>query len=501
MKHNKAFFLLMILFLLLGSIQVDSIFAHESDQAEPELSLQRSIGNAPSFGMNFHSDAFADGPLTIAQAANNHWVRYNGLRWSEVQPSLNGDLNWEYKGNPNQYLIDAYNAGMEVILIIRSTPGWAQKIPGASCGPMREENIPHFADLMKKVLEIYSKDPYYVKYYEIWNEPDDALENVIGPDSPYGCWGDPTDDYFGGGYYAQVLKAVHPAVKRAHPDAQVVLGGLLLPIDPDNTTITINGNWLYSKQTKFFEGILRAGGGAYFDVLNFHGFTLYRSDFPSGIRMEKADPVNNHWWMARGGQVEGKLGFLKETMARYNVGPKPIMLSEAGLPLSSSDNAAWPTWSPDKQIRFQTLKADYVTFLYTRNIAVGIDVTTWYHFFRGWRQSGILDQYGNRLEAYDAYKGVTTALAGANFVRRLNTCGGLLGFEFQRPNGSYLWVLFSEDGAKSIQLSQGNVVFDYKYAPLTPPTGRYTFTRPTYIEFTSTAPILPFCTFLPLLNR
>ena len=47
---------------------------------------------------------------------------------------------------------------------------------------------------------------------------------LVDPDSVFGCWGDNDDDYYGGGYYADMLKMVYPAVKSADPQAQVLIG-------------------------------------------------------------------------------------------------------------------------------------------------------------------------------------------------------------------------------------------------------------------------------------
>ncbi len=49
----------------------------------------------------------------------------------------------------------------------------------------------------------------------------------------FGCWGDPNDKtYYGGEYYAEMLKRAYPAVKAANPQAIVLNGGLLLDCDP-----------------------------------------------------------------------------------------------------------------------------------------------------------------------------------------------------------------------------------------------------------------------------
>ena len=75
--------------------------------------------------------------------------------------------------------------------------------------------------------------------------------------------GDINDPYFGGEFYAQMLKAAYPAIKAADPQAQVLVGGLLL----DNPDVATNNTAL------FLEGILRGGGSPFFDAVSFHCYS------------------------------------------------------------------------------------------------------------------------------------------------------------------------------------------------------------------------------------
>jgi hypothetical protein len=173
-------------------------------------------------------------------------------------------------------------------------------------------------------------------------------------------------------------------------------------------------------QTKFFEGILANGGGPYFDYVNFHGYTTYNPDgnpipgqtqgYTTGILMEK----NEFWWASKGGMVEGKLAYLQDRMDFYSIS-KPIFMSEAALVDQHERSGSNVTL-------FEARKADYLVWVYTRNIARGIEATTWYHLDNyGWNQSGLLDSSNLPLPAYDAFDVLTTALDGAVYQR---------GFEF-----------------------------------------------------------------------
>ena len=59
-----------------------------------------------------------------------------------------------------------------------------------------------FAGFMRDLVARYSVPPYNIKYWEIWNE-EDVDPSLVGPTSGFGCWGDATDPYYGGGGYAE----------------------------------------------------------------------------------------------------------------------------------------------------------------------------------------------------------------------------------------------------------------------------------------------------------
>jgi len=73
---------------------------------------------------------------------------FYGLRLNQVK--VNG--RWEAVKGLENGLIDASTAGLDVILVVRSTPDWAQKIPGSSCGPIQEGEIQTFALFMKDLV-------------------------------------------------------------------------------------------------------------------------------------------------------------------------------------------------------------------------------------------------------------------------------------------------------------------------------------------------------------
>lgn len=470
--------------MVLVSIIIASTILVSTTQA------QRSGGD-PTFGLELKygsSISLFDGGQ--GEPINN-WVHHNGLLWSEVEKTP-GTYNWEstHVKELNSYLEKMHNAGMEVILIIRSTPEWARS-HDQFCGPMDSGYIDDFADFVAQAVSKFSQAPYYVEYFEIWNEPDAPQEFYDDRlTSQYGCWGDPYDPqgYFGGTYYGQMLKQVYPKLKVASKDAQLVIGGLLLPADPEDawwSEWTGGRDWVYSDMSKFIEGIFfECQGTECFDLVNFHGYSYYGA--ASAIELELLAGAPHPFWDERGGQVSGKLAYIKQLMNEYSV-DKPIILTEAAL---------LNNYTYDYDPAFEATKADYVVYLFTRNIALDIKATIWHTAdYYGWQRSGLLDWNNNPLPAYHAYETLTKMLDGAVYAGELDNLGqGIIGFRFTGGNAPY-WVLFSEDGStKQITASQlpiwfhsANDLFGNQIARIGT-TAPINFNRPIYIKGNS-API------------
>jgi len=462
LKLMKILSILVVVMMIAGFVSVPSSSAQERSTDPPTFGSQMEIISVEA--------------LNWAVEGNNYWMRYNGLRWSDYQPNS----SVEFIPNPSleQKLEDFSAAGMETILVIRSTPDWARIYAEYDCSPMTSEYIDEFADFMKQVVETYSAAPYNVKYYELWNEPDEYRGFV--PDEskvnyPIGCWGESSDPYYGGGYYGEMLQAVYPKIKEADPEAEVIMGGLLLPCLP--------GSDAYCNMSKFFEGMLQTtndgtGNWPYFDYVNFHGYVTYDPTDDSVIQMEE----NEHWWASSGGQVEGKLSYLRGIMDTYSV-DKPIMLTEGALADPNDESDSDPT-------AYEQLKANYVMYLFARNIAEDIKSTIWYKLEEGgWNKSGLLDENNVPLPAYTAFETISTTLDGAVFQNPLDFGNGLIGYEFLK-DGHTVWLLFSTDGTtKTIERPAWAVhLYDVIRRPVVEVGNTIYIDDPIYLDGTNSAP-------------
>lgn len=367
--------------------------------------------------------------LTLLSNSGAQIVRLNSVVWYKVEPQ-EGQYNWAALRNLDFALAELASRDIDVILIIRGTPGWAQKLYGTACGPISELKFQAFADFMSELVRRYSAPPYNVKYWELGNEPDVAPE-LVAADSVFGCWGDSQDPNYGGGYYAEMLKIVYPTIKIANPNAQVLIGGLLLDCDPYYPP---EGKDCVS--ARFFNGILANGGADFFDIVSFHGYPPYvRNSFS----MDWEFPG----WKERGGVVVGKINYLREVMQQYGI-HKPLFLTESSLNC--------PEWNklncrpPDGQ--FFQAQADYLVRLFIRNWALDISGTVWYDFEgQGWRYGGLVgvDPSMPKL-SYQAFKFMNEKLAGMVFTGEVPHHEGIQGYVFSGDNRK-TWVLWSQDAS------------------------------------------------------
>jgi len=369
-----------------------------------------------------------------AAQAGAYWVRGNALLWSVVEPA-EGNRDWGAVASLERELESISAHGMQTILIVRGTPSWAQKILGIHCGPVKSGKLKEFATFVHDAVVRYRQPPYNVKYWELGNEPD-VDPALVMADSPYGCWGDPDDAYYGGGYYAEMLKDVYPAIKSADPEAQVLVGGLLLQCDPDNPPDAKGqpGVKADCSPAKFLEGVLRNGGGDYFDGVSFHAYDYYY------YLLGKYGNENWHSsWKTTGPVLIAKANYLYNLLAQYGFQDKFLMNTEVAALCGVTGNEA-PCWQED----WTNTKAYHLVEAYTVAATVGLRANIWF-CMTGWRGSGLVDSNRQPVPAYQALAFNHQMLQGATPWGEVTLYQGVKGFAFQRDD-NLLWVLWSLDG-------------------------------------------------------
>jgi polysaccharide biosynthesis protein PslG len=192
--------------------------------------------------------------MGLAMPANSGLVRDAGfgyvklsLAWrvSEPRPGrydwADGTPNDSYAGN---FVRDAGNAGLKVILRVDAPPAWANGNGGDQMPPTSPEDYGRFM----KALATYLQGR--VVAYEIWNEPNLASE--WGGRSPK-----PAE-------YVALLRAAYKGVKEGDPAAKVITAGL--------ATTAGDGGRHSVNDLDFLRGMYAAGAKGYFDVLGSHPY-------------------------------------------------------------------------------------------------------------------------------------------------------------------------------------------------------------------------------------
>ncbi|UCD99786.1 MAG: hypothetical protein JSV42_03395, partial [Chloroflexota bacterium] len=385
-----------------------------------------------------------EGHSGILEPGKLQLIRHNGLQWHEIE-SIEGVRNWEAAANLEEKLIRASANNLSTMLIVRGTPEWAQMVPGSYCGPIKPEKLAAFAQFMTEAVSRYSQAPFNIKIWELGNEPD-VDPTLVSAKSVFGCWGNQNDPYYGGQYYAEMLKTVYPAIKSVDPGAKVLIGGLLLDCDPTRPPEGKDCN-----PGNFLEGILLNGGGAFFDAVSFHGYAPYfrpNQDISNPLFYDDHHPS----WEHRGGVVIGKIDFLREVMSKYNLS-KPIYHTEGAL-LCTEYN---PIDCDPPVDEFYESQADYLIRMYLRNWGNRIYGTIWFSFEGpGWRYGSLLDGNQNPKPVYEALKFLLSELVDAELSGNISLDGNLEGYEFTTPE-KRIWVVWSPQEVDTVLMVPGDI--------------------------------------------
>jgi len=352
------------------------------------------------------------------------------LSWSSVETSP-GVYNWPQW---DQLLADAAAHDLQVILTIMINPSWAAYTP---CGPIHSQHLPTFANFLTAAVQRYSVPPYNVMHWALYNEPDNS--DSIDYKWVGGCWGDALNPKkapgASGTAYAEMLSYAYPAIKAGNSDAQVVLGGLAY-------------DWFFGYDDggvfdpAFLDEVLTAGGGQYFDIMNFHYF-----------------PAADDRWQDDSGGFDSynrglayKTSWIQNEIIRSTGESNPIMCSEAGKTSINHEG----------EIREED-QARFVVKVFAR--AMSTDIFPMFYFEgvdEPWlgvhlRHMGLMTNELQPKLSYQVYDVMTRELSGARFKRvRDDLWLRFEGYEFN-VNGrlkNVIWHTSAESEQISLDVSQ-----------------------------------------------
>lgn len=227
--------------------------------------------------------------LTMARDAGFHWARQQ-FPWAALEPDEKGRFVGQY-GESSWDVYDdivaaAEEVGMELIVRLDTSPKWAR--PGNVHVATPPDDLADFGDYVAAVVDRYKGR---VRYYQVWNEPNLAVE-----------WGNRPVD---AGAATALLGVGYERAKAADPDA-VILGPALAP------TIANGPDAL--NELVFLQAMYDAGAAAYFDIGSVQAYGLRNG--PDDRRLGPGD-VNF-----------SRPILYREVMVRNGDAAKPIWASE-----------------------------------------------------------------------------------------------------------------------------------------------------------------------------
>ncbi len=360
-----------------------------------------------NFGLQIYETLDTSKILTLTAEGGAGWIRFP-LRWRHIEPNNTTPeyYNWSYL-DPSMTAAKASN--LNIMFTITEQPEWAAPV---SMGVPYDRS--ELAEFLAAVVERYDGDGTQdapgqpiVRYYELYNEPDMTIENVMGS-APWG---------YKGAEYASLLAYLYPVLKEANPRAKLVVGGLASDGFDDK-----GGPFARS----FLDDVLSACVGVdCFDVMNFHYYPAFHKE-----------------WDPYGPGFMGKAIYFRQKLEEYGKADRALICSETG-------SRGHPDWGGDEQ------QSRYVVKAFVRGRAAGLPIVIWFTALDTTIPEslyGLYDESYRPKPSYDAFATASSMIVGSEYAWALSSketgSPDLEGYLFSRPDGRSLIVIWTEDDSK-----------------------------------------------------
>jgi hypothetical protein len=219
-----------------------------TDTLTVEVAQASPIASRSFFGMNLYITGLErpqDEKYRLLDEAAGIGVKWSReeISWANVEREAKGTFGWRVY---DPWIDELRKRNINVIGALQTTPSWASGVPMDA--PDWYWHVPRnpqdFVDFAAEAAAHYRGK---IDVWEIWNEPD--------VDITFRCNGCDTAKH-----YAQMLTGSYAAIKRANPQAIVLIGGLSIH-DTNNAGMA------------FLNRVVAASGGKLnFDVLSIHPY-------------------------------------------------------------------------------------------------------------------------------------------------------------------------------------------------------------------------------------
>lgn len=354
----------------------------------PTIYYYDSTRDRSTFGVQMYGNTLPSGQYyNDLVDSGTVWIRIP-VRWRDVEPTRQFSpktYNWTGIDNVLAAAVPSQH-NFKIIGTIYYAPDWAVPDPYHARAVLNDDALPDFAEFLTALSARYSGQTAglpVVTHWEFYNEPDITTEPGGVP-----LWGDNGDKY------AQMLATAYPAIKTGNPNAQVLFGGIAYDafVDQGGTFVR-----------EFLDDVLAAGGGDYFDMMNFHFYPGFAPNW-----------TGEAWPLSGPGLFE-KAAFIRHKLEQEYGIYKPMVITEAGW---YSDAPPFLPSSPEIQSR-------YVVKLHVQSMAADIKVMIWWMLYDagiGYNETGLVTTATPpvRKPAFGVYQTMVEEMKTAQFVRRLS---------------------------------------------------------------------------------
>lgn len=285
--------LLALVLIITSGLLLPASTQHAQAAALPWQDKGQPFGVVAALGNRVRAED-VDAAVALMREAGVQWQREE-IFWDRVQRERGGPFTWNGDGSgfyDYDRTIGAQVAvGINVLGLLDYNPAWFK-----GRNPRPEEWIRDWGDFVYATVARYGRDRGWIKYWELWNEP-----NLAGSGYESGLY-DVRD-------FVRLLEVGRAAAKAADPEAKIVMGGMAsiwgTPPSP------YNYDYFH-----YLEMAARLGAWDFVDVIAIHP---YRPDAPEG---------------SIGGRAQGAQDFrtemrhLDDLLERY--GSKPVWITEMG---------------------------------------------------------------------------------------------------------------------------------------------------------------------------
>jgi hypothetical protein len=254
----------------------------------------------------------------------------NDINWESVEVSK-GVYNFDYYDNKTDQLLFQDIASLYIIDYSNCLYNSMPKNQGYDCYLYVPRNSTQFESFKTAygnyVYQVVSHYKGKVNYFELWNEPNEFWQPLIG-------------DELQVNQYIELMKEGYNRAKEANPDAIILSAGI--------------GTWDVNLIDQYIKNYYAKGAKDYFHIRSIHPYCYFDQTYPLVEQGKTCEPIEN-------------IADIKQIMDYYNDSDKKIWITEYGYPTdgcSTWDDYCEPTLSEDNQNTrminlFSTLNQNY----------------------------------------------------------------------------------------------------------------------------------------------